>query len=65
MKELFCFAVLPGHPAHAAVDHDRMPAVPGGRHPRKGVAVLRGGDAAVLRTVAGANVDRAADAGVH
>ena len=23
VKELFCFAVLPGHSAHAAVDHDR------------------------------------------
>ena len=31
VKELLCFAVLPGHTAHAAVDHDRMPAVPGGR----------------------------------
>lgn len=65
VKELFCFAVLPGHPAHAAVDHDRVPAVFSRCHPRKGVAVLRGSDAAVLRTVSGADVDRAADAGDH
>lgn len=65
VKGLLCFAVLAGHPAHAAVDHHRVPAVFSRCHPFKGVTVLGSGDAAVLRAVAGANVDSAADAGDH
>ena len=63
MLGLDYFAILSRHPPHAAVDHNRMPAILCSSHPFKGVAVLGGGDAAVLRAVTGADVDRAADAG--
>lgn len=63
MLGLDYFAMLSRHPPHAAVDHNRMPAILCSSHPFKGVAVLGGGDAAVLRAVTGADVDRAADAG--
>ena len=63
MLGLDYFAILSRHPPHAAVDHNRMPAILCSSHPFKGIAVLGGCDAAVLRAVAGADVDRAADAG--
>ena len=62
MMGLFSFAVVAGHPADLTVDDHRMPPVFSRCHPFKGRAVLRGGDAAVLRPVAGADVDGAAGA---
>ena len=59
---LFHHRILSGHPAHAGIDHDGVPAVLGGGHPFERSAVLHGSNAVVLCAIARADVHRAAAA---